>query len=159
MKDTTSFLLWFAILIGCSTLGKTFKICGRAPINQIKSRLVMHLGHDHSHGHTHDEDHDDDKCGEAYAGVPTSREFTTISKWGKVAISVSSPKTRIILVALLLVLPAVFRRKLTKFDALSIATITACLSSYDVAKKGTFNNDYQRPEVFNYFTYHHCSFS
>jgi len=108
-----------------------FALTRKKYIVENKGALRMHLGHDHSHGHSNDHDHDDNpiNLNNKYTG-PTSL-------WGQLAYTAGSPVARIFVVALLFVIPAFFRRKLTKLDIGAFGLVSLVLSCFQSAKEGT----------------------
>lgn len=133
-----SILILFTVLCRNRSIN-SFKYSPRKCNKMIRGRIIglkMHFGHDHSHSHSHN--HDDDKDESDHVLIQINNKYIgPASSWGQLAYRATSPVARIFVVALFFVIPAIFRRKLTKYDVGAFGTVGVLLSCFQSAKKGT----------------------
>ena len=96
-----------------------------------RSTLSMHMGHSHTHGHHDEEEHDHDDT------VRSGPELS-FSLWGQLLrpkeTLLHRPQGKVFLAALLVLIPALIRRKFTRLDLGIFGATAVALSVFDSAR-------------------------
>lgn len=106
-------------------------VCRNVQHLSKRSSLSMHMGHSHSHDHHDDDDHDHDK-------MNRSGPELSFSLWGQFLrpkeMLLHRPQGKVFLAALLVLIPALIRKKFTKLDFGIFAATAVSLSVFDSAR-------------------------
>ena len=111
--------------------------------------LCMHMGHSHSHhthdhGHSHDHghnhDHHEDDEISFFSEAKSANQPLPLSSWGRFLNPghwFRHQREKLVLAALMVVIPAMMRRRFTKFDLGAFVGIATVLSVFDTLKFAT----------------------
>lgn len=149
LKRTALFAL--AIIATTCLVSQAFNHVRLVPTTRRKllkqQTLSMHMGHSHSH-HTHDHDrnhdhgHDHDHHEDEFSFVSVARldQPLPLSSWGRFLNPrqwFRHKREKLFLAALMVVIPAMMRRRFTKLDLGAFVGIAAVLSVFDTLKYAT----------------------